>query len=74
MNCGQCLVERAEMVALKPDGTCPDCGADSSAGRKPRKRTYCESCGDETHPGDLRPWACSSACYADIVRITHPDY
>lgn len=71
---------RAEMVTLKPDGTCPECGAHSSAGRKPRKpskplkRTYCASCGNETGPGDIRPWACSSQCYADIMGIYPPNY
>jgi len=27
MNCGNCLLDRVELVALAADGTCPKCGA-----------------------------------------------
>lgn len=35
-KCGQCLMERIDIVALLPDGTCPKCGGNYSQGIAPR--------------------------------------
>lgn len=35
-KCGNCLMERVEVVDLLPDGTCPDCGQNYEKGIPPR--------------------------------------
>lgn len=34
----------------------------------------CDDCGESCYKGSIRPWACSSRCYANVIGICDPDY